>query len=97
VKQKLSECLWPTTTAELLPAFYKTYTNKNDHSKLKYIHNFRRGGVCIFMKKNVQFLKINNMANCKEKDLELCAIQLTSINMCIVCVYRAPSGDFFYF
>lgn len=49
------------------------------------------------MKKNVQFLKINNMANCKEKDLELCAIQLTSINMCIVCVYRAPSGDFFYF
>jgi hypothetical protein len=37
------------------------------------------------------------MTNCKEKDLELCAIQLISINMCIVCVYRAPSGDFIYF
>jgi exonuclease III len=56
--------------------------------------NFRQGGVCIFINKNVQFSKINNVANCKEKDLELCAIQLISINVCIVCVYRAPSGDF---
>jgi exonuclease III len=37
------------------------------------------------------------MVNCKEKDLELCAIQLHLLNMCIVCVYRAPSGDFLYF
>jgi hypothetical protein len=37
------------------------------------------------------------MVNCKKKDLELCAIQLHLLNMCIVCVYRAPSGDFLYF
>jgi hypothetical protein len=59
--------------------------------------NFRQGGVCIFIKKNVQFSKINNMVNCKEKDLELCAIQLNLLNMCIVCLYRASSGDFLYF
>jgi hypothetical protein len=32
-----------------------------------------------------------------QRDLELCAIQLISLNVCIVCVYRAPSGDFPYF
>jgi hypothetical protein len=37
------------------------------------------------------------MVNCKEKDLELCAIQLNLLSMCIVCVYTAPSGDFLYF
>jgi hypothetical protein len=37
------------------------------------------------------------MVNCKEKYLELRAIQLNLLNMCIVCVYRAPSGDFLYF
>jgi hypothetical protein len=41
--------------------------------------------------------KSNNVPNCKEKDFELCAIQLISLNVCIVCVYRAPSGDFPYF
>jgi exonuclease III len=59
--------------------------------------NFRQGGVCIFIRKNIQFSKINNMVNCKEKDLELCAIPLHLLNMCIVCVYRAPSGYFLYF
>jgi hypothetical protein len=28
--------------------------------------NFRQGGVCTFMNKNVQFSNINNVANCKE-------------------------------
>jgi hypothetical protein len=37
------------------------------------------------------------MVNGKEKNLQLCAIQLHLLNMCIVCVYRAPSGDFLYF
>jgi hypothetical protein len=61
--------------------------------------DFTQGGVCIFIRKNVQFSKINNMVNCKEKGLELCAIQLNLLNthMCIVCVYRFPSGDFLYF
>lgn len=59
--------------------------------------NFKQGGVCIFIQKSVQFTKINNIVNCKEKDLELCAIQLNLLNICIVCIYRAPSGDFFLF
>jgi hypothetical protein len=56
--------------------------------------NFRHEGVCVFIRKNAQFSKINNMVKCKEKDLELCAIQLNLLNMCIVCFCRAPSGDF---
>jgi hypothetical protein len=43
--------------------------------------HFRQGGVRNFINKNVQFSKINNVANYKEKDLELCAIRLTLI-MC---------------
>jgi hypothetical protein len=53
--------------------------------------------VCIYVQKSIQFTKINNTVDCKEKDLELCGIQVNSLNMCIVCIYRAPSGDFIYF
>lgn len=53
MKQKLSECLWPTTTAELLPAFYKTYTNKNDHSNVKYIHKKHMFYISVFQLKTI--------------------------------------------
>lgn len=59
--------------------------------------NFKQGGVCIYVRENIQFKKINNIVNCKEKDLEMCGINVDSINMCIVCIYRAPIGDFNYF
>jgi len=40
---------------------------------------------------------LNNF--CKEQDLEICAIELhiPSYRICIVTVYRSPSGDFIYF
>ena len=38
--------------------------------------NLEKGGVCIFICKNLRFSKINTLHNCKEKDLEMCAIEL---------------------
>jgi exonuclease III len=54
------------------------------------------GGVCIFVRKDQCFSKIDISHHCKEQDLEICAIQLETKNMQIIIVslYRAPSGDF---
>jgi hypothetical protein len=59
--------------------------------------NFQQGGMCIYVRKSIQFTNIYNLVTCKEKDLELCGIQVHSLDMCIVCIYRAPTGDFYYF
>ena len=59
--------------------------------------NFKQGGVCIFVRMNIQFTHINNIVTCKEKDLEMCGVQVNSPSMYIICIYRAPTGDFNYF
>jgi hypothetical protein len=52
--------------------------------------------VCIFVKKDQCFKKIDISYHCKEQDLEICAIQLEtkSSNLIILSLYRAPSDDF---
>ncbi|PNF23822.1 hypothetical protein B7P43_G15913 [Cryptotermes secundus] len=58
--------------------------------------NLQRGGVCIFIKKDKCFNKIDISCHCTEKDLEICAVQLgtKSSNLIILGLYRSPSGDF---
>jgi exonuclease III len=55
----------------------------------------QKGGVCIFVKEDQLFNKIDISRHCKEQDLEICAIQLVtkSSNLIILSLYRAPSGD----
>jgi hypothetical protein len=48
----------------------------------------QRGDVCIFARKDQCFNKTVISHQCKEQDLEICAIQLI-----IISLYRAPSGD----
>jgi hypothetical protein len=52
--------------------------------------------VCIYIKKDQCFNKIDISQHCKEQDLEICAIQLETrtSNLVILSLYRAPSGDF---
>ena len=52
--------------------------------------------MCIFVHKDLHFSKINISPNCKEKDLEICAIKLEtkSSKLIILNLYRAPTGDF---
>jgi hypothetical protein len=53
---------------------------------------FKQGSVCIYVQKNIKLKNINNIVNHEEKDLELCGVHVNSLNMCIVCIYRAPTG-----
>jgi hypothetical protein len=59
-------------------------------------HTMERGGVSIFVQKNLKFTKINTEAYCLDKDIEACALKLKSIfsNIRILALYRAPSGNF---
>jgi hypothetical protein len=60
---------------------------------------YRCGGVCIFIRENIAFTKLDCDKITKEKDLEICAVKvhLSTANMVIICIYRSPAGDFHYF
>jgi hypothetical protein len=60
---------------------------------------YKNGGVCIFIHESIQFTNINLEKFCQEKDLEVCAVKLhlLSHEICIITIYRSPSGDFQYF
>jgi exonuclease III len=51
--------------------------------------------VCIFVRKDQHFNKIDISHHHKEQDLEICAILLVTktSNLIILSLYRAPSGD----
>jgi hypothetical protein len=58
--------------------------------------NLQKGGVCVFVLKGLYFSKINISHNCREKDLEICAIELEtkSSKLIIISLHRAPMSDF---
>jgi hypothetical protein len=60
---------------------------------------FKNGGVSIFIHESIKFTNLTLEGNCKEQDIEVCAVKL---NLCttkiiIVAIYRLPSGNFSYF
>ena len=57
------------------------------------------GGTCIFVHEDVHFSNINLGEHCMEKDLEISALKVTfkKKSFIILCLYRAPSGDLYYF
>jgi hypothetical protein len=58
--------------------------------------NLQRGGVCIFVRKDLYFNKIDISHNSREKDLEICAVEIETkaTKLIIFCLYRAPTGNF---
>jgi hypothetical protein len=53
--------------------------------------------VCIFVLKDTHVNKIDISYNSKEKDLEICAVELeTEASQIVLCLYeyRASTGDF---
>jgi len=58
--------------------------------------NFLKGGVSIFVYRNLKYNTINIEEFNTEKDIEACAIQLDSTfdKLCILTIYRSPKGDF---
>jgi hypothetical protein len=58
--------------------------------------SFFKGGVSIFVHRNIKYHTINIGEYNKDKDIEACAIQLNSTfnKLCILAIYRSPMGDF---
>ena len=53
----------------------------------------------MYVHTNLEAESVDIESYCKEKDLEACVIKLTfiSIHICIIAIYRAPSGNFNFF
>jgi hypothetical protein len=58
-----------------------------------------KGGVCIFVHDSIRYVSINLDRFCLAQIIEICAVKLQSAgqNICIVAIYRAPSGNFVHF
>jgi exonuclease III len=62
-------------------------------------NSLKCGGVCIFIRDNIQFSQVDTIQYCKDQDLEIAAIKLKleTTNVIVLCLYRAPVGNFVYF
>jgi hypothetical protein len=60
---------------------------------------FKNGGVSILIREDLNFTNINLQKLCKERDIEIVAIQLklNGKKVIILSIYRAPVGDYDYF
>jgi hypothetical protein len=58
-----------------------------------------KGGVSIFIQQNLNFTNVNIDEYCLDRHIEACALKLKSTlpNICVLALYRAPSGIFFEF
>jgi hypothetical protein len=57
---------------------------------------FPKGGVSIFVYRNLKHKTINIDEYNIDKEIEACGIQLDSTfnKLCILAIYRSPKGDF---
>ena len=55
-----------------------------------------KGGVAIFVHNSLASTNIDIVRHCKDQDIEICAVKLSfgALNICVVTLYRAPSGNF---
>jgi hypothetical protein len=58
-----------------------------------------KGGVCIYVLESLSCNIIDLTKYCIDKDFEACAIKLhlNTVNVCIITIYRAPTGNFALF
>jgi hypothetical protein len=80
---------------ELQQTFLECYNLGDSHCRSLY----EKGGVCILVHEKLKFSRIDLTEFCKDKDLEVCAVKvyLNSRRICIIAIYRAPSGNFDFF
>jgi exonuclease III len=56
---------------------------------------YEKGGVCIYLHTNLNFVNIDLNKYCKDKDFEVCTVKLnlSSNRLCIITIHRAPTGN----
>ena len=59
-------------------------------------NRYEMGGVCIYVREGLNYTKLHLEKYCQDKDFEVCAIKtrLNETSICIIAVYRAPTGKF---
>jgi hypothetical protein len=62
-------------------------------------NTLKNGGVCIFVRETIYSTSMCVENYCMEKDLEVCTVvlRLPAHEICVIAIYRAPSGNFQYF
>jgi len=57
---------------------------------------YEMGGVCIFVQGSLNYIRLDLEKYCQDKDFEVCAVKihLDTKSVCIIAIYRAPSGNF---
>jgi exonuclease III len=68
-------------------------------TSLRSLHICLQGGVCIYVRSDLNFTTINVTQFCDEMNIEICAIKITTrkTNIIVLCIYRSPSGNFDHF
>jgi exonuclease III len=58
--------------------------------------SLRKGGVCIFVNKKYNFSNVDLSKHCNEQNIEACALklELPTLNIYVISLYRAPCGNF---
>jgi exonuclease III len=56
---------------------------------------YNKGGTCIYVRNNLKNSPIDLDSYCGDKDIEVCAVHLNMNRdrICIISVYRSPSGN----
>jgi exonuclease III len=62
-------------------------------------HQYKNGGICIYVHESIDFDSISTHHVYKEKDLEMHNVKLNlpKIKMIITTIYRSPTGSYNYF
>jgi len=60
---------------------------------------YKMGGVCIYVQESLNYTRLDLEKHCQDKNFEVCAIKihLDTKSVCIVAIYRAPTGNLIYF
>ena len=76
--------------SELQHTFLDGYNLRVCYCRTSHI----KGGVCIFVQNGIRCTNIDLGNYCKDKDFEVCAckIHFGTKRICIITIYRAPSG-----
>jgi exonuclease III len=62
-------------------------------------NTFSKGGVCIYVHNSLNYSNINLDSFSIDQIIEICAVKIQSAqrNICVIAIYRAPTGNFVQF
>ena len=77
---------------ELQKSLFENYELGSSYCRTMY----EMGGVCIYVQESLNYVRLDLEKYCQDKNFAVCAIKihLDTKSVCIIAIYRAPSGNF---